>query len=155
LKPNLNLELKTLYKRNRKGIRKSREKKEMQPSRPNSAQLGRAPTHPRRLTGGIHLSAPTPSPARSLSLSRSQTAGADLSAPVSFTALPSSLSLSRRPGSPVAEPLPPLPPFLSLHREPSLSDPPSSRPPWIGECALVHVAGFLGHDARPRAQLPS
>jgi hypothetical protein len=24
-----------------------------------------------------------------------------------------------------------------------------------GACALAHVAGFLDHDARPRAQLPS
>jgi hypothetical protein len=27
--------------------------------------------------------------------------------------------------------------------------------PWTGACALAHVVGFLGHDARPRAQLSS
>jgi hypothetical protein len=37
-------------------------------------------------------------------------------------------------------------PFLSLRRGPALSDPPSPRPPWIGACALAHVAGFLDHD---------
>jgi hypothetical protein len=65
-----------------------------------------------------------------------------------------SLSLSRGPGSPVAESLPHASPFLSLCRGPALSDPPSPRPLWTGECALTHVARFLGHDARPHAQLP-
>jgi hypothetical protein len=37
--------------------------------------------------------------------------------------------------------------FLPLRRGPTLSDPPSSRPPWTSACALAHVAGFLGHDA--------
>jgi hypothetical protein len=46
-------------------------------------------------------------------------------------------------------------PFLSLRRGLALSDPPSSRPPWTSACALVHVAVFLGHDARPRTQLSS
>jgi hypothetical protein len=32
---------------------------------------------------------------------------------------------------------------------------PSARPLWTGACALTHVVGFLGHDARLRAQLPS
>jgi hypothetical protein len=32
-----------------------------------------------------------------------------------------------------------------------LSDLPSPLSSWTGECALAHVAGFLGHDARPRA----
>jgi hypothetical protein len=27
--------------------------------------------------------------------------------------------------------------------------------PWTGACALAHVVGFLGHDARPCAQLSS
>jgi hypothetical protein len=40
LKPNLNLELKTLEKRNRKGIRKSREKEKGNAAQP--AQLGSA-----------------------------------------------------------------------------------------------------------------
>jgi hypothetical protein len=63
------------------------------------------------------------------------------------------LSLSRGLGSPVAEPLPRASPFLSLRRGPALSDPPSPRPPWTGECALAHVAGFLGHDARAPSSL--
>jgi hypothetical protein len=40
----------------------------MQPSRPNSAQPGRAPARPRRLTGGPRLSAAALSPMRSRSL---------------------------------------------------------------------------------------
>ena len=87
-------------------------------------------------------------------LSRSLPSGADLSAPVSF-ARALSLSLSRGPGSPVTEPLPRAPFLLSLRRGPTLSVPPPPRSPWTGSSALVHVAGFLGHDARPRAQLPS
>jgi hypothetical protein len=47
-----------------------KKKKAKQPSRPNSAQPGRAPASPRRLTGGHHLSAAVSAPARSpLSLS--------------------------------------------------------------------------------------
>jgi hypothetical protein len=64
------------------------------------------------------------------------------------------LSLPRGPGSSVAEPLPRAPlSSLSPRRGPSLLDLPSLRPPWTGECALAHVARFLGHDARPRAAL--
>jgi hypothetical protein len=65
-----------------------------------------------------------------------------------------SLSLSHGPGSLVPSHCPRASPFLSLRRGPALSVPPSPLSPWTGECALVHVAGFLGHDARPRAQLP-
>jgi hypothetical protein len=67
----------------------------------------------------------------------------------------SPLSLPRGPGSPVAEPLPRVSPFLPMRRGPSLLVLPSPRPPWTGECAPVHFTGFLGHDAHPRAQLPS
>jgi hypothetical protein len=42
-------------------------KKPKQPSRPSSAQPGRVPACPRRLTGGFHLSAAVPFPVRSLS----------------------------------------------------------------------------------------
>jgi hypothetical protein len=66
----------------------------MQPSRPNSAQPGRAPARPRRLTGGIHLSAAPLSPACSPPLSRSLPTGGDLSAPVSSPARFSSLCLA-------------------------------------------------------------
>jgi hypothetical protein len=131
-----------------------KKKRIKQPSRPKSAQPGRAPVHPRRLTGGPRLSAAVPL-SRSRSLSRSLPAGANLSVPVFFTrALPLSLclagsdhqSLSRCPVRPF---------LLSLRHEPALSVPPPPRSPWTGACALTHVARFLGHDARPRAQLPS
>jgi hypothetical protein len=86
----------------------------MQPSRPNSAQPGRAPAPPDRRT----------SPVSGSPLSRSLPSGADLSVPVSSPA-PPPLSLSRGPGSPVAESLPRASPFLSLRRGPSLSVPPA------------------------------
>jgi hypothetical protein len=69
-------------------------------------------------------------------------------------ALSLSLSLSRGPSSPVPSRCPRASPFLSLRHGPALSVPPSPLSPWTGECALAHVAGFLGHDARPRTQLP-
>jgi hypothetical protein len=99
-----------------------------------------------RLSAAVFLS-------RTPSLSRSLPSGADLSTPVSF-ARSLSLSLSRGLGSPVPSHYPHASPFLSLRRGPALLVPPSSLSPWIGKCALSHVVGFLGHDARPRAQLP-
>jgi hypothetical protein len=99
----LNLDLKTLEKRNRKGIRTSREKEKGKAAQTSPARPSQA-ARPRRLTGGPRLSAAVPL-SRARSLSRSLPAGANLSAPVFFTrALP--LSLSRGPGSPVAESLP-------------------------------------------------
>jgi hypothetical protein len=66
-----------------------KKEKGKQPSQPSSAQPGRAPARQRCLTGGIHLSTTTSSPAPSLS--RSQPSGARLSAPVSSPARPFSL----------------------------------------------------------------
>jgi hypothetical protein len=83
------------------------------------------------------------------SLSRSLPSGPNLSAPVT------SFSLFRGPGSPVPNRCSRTSPFLSLCRGPALSVPPSTRPPWTSACALAHVAGFLGHDARPHTQLSS
>jgi hypothetical protein len=67
LKPSLNLDLKTLEKINRKGIRNSREIEKA-----NSAQ-------------GSPLSQPACAPARPLSLALSLLSGTGLSALVSFT----------------------------------------------------------------------
>jgi hypothetical protein len=132
-----------------------KKKRIKQPSRPKSAQPGRAPACPRRLTGGPRQSATViprarppslarcpvgsisrrqfPSPARSLSLSLCL-AGLDRQSP------------SHCPARPF---------LLPLRRGPALSVLPPSRSLWTGACALIHVVGFLGHDARPRAQLPS
>jgi hypothetical protein len=127
-----------------------KKKKPFQPKPAHQAQP-RARLPP--LTGGPHLSVPV-SCACPLSLTHYP------KGPICRHRFPSparslSLSLSRGPGSPVAEPLPRASPFLSLRRGPVLSVPPSSRSPWIGACALAHAAGFLDHDARPRAQLSS
>jgi hypothetical protein len=68
-------------------------KKPKQPSRPSSAQPGRVPARLCRLTGGFHLLAAVPFPARSLSLSLPS--GAGLSVPVAFPCAPLSPSASR------------------------------------------------------------
>jgi hypothetical protein len=103
------------------------------------------------LIGGPRLSAPV---FRARSFSRSLPSGADLSTPVSFARTPLiSLCLvglvHQLPSCCPARPL-----FLSLRDGPVLSVPPSPRSPWTSECALAHIVGFLGHDARPHAQLP-
>jgi hypothetical protein len=70
---------------------------------------------------------------------------------------PFALSLSLCLAGPVRQcrAVAPARPLFSLcARGPALSVPPSPLSPWTGECALTHVAGFLGHDARPCAQLP-
>jgi hypothetical protein len=140
-----------IWKPYRKEIEKELEnpekkKKEMQP---NLDQPGRAPAPPDRRTppvSGSPLSC-------ALSLSRSLPSGADLSAPVSSPTRPSSLSASRAWFASCRAVAPRVPfSFSTLWACPVRSPPPS---PWTGECALAHVAGFLGHDARPRAQLPS
>jgi hypothetical protein len=128
-----------------------KKKKEMQPSRPNSVQQGRTPAPPDRRT--TRVSGSPLSCALSLSLAHCSV-GPTCRRRFLHPRAPL-LSLPRGPGSPFVESLPRASPFLSLRRGPSLSVPPSPRPPWTGECALTHVAGFLGHDAHPRAQLPS
>jgi hypothetical protein len=123
------------------------------PNQPSSAQPGRAPVRPRRLTGRPRLSAETLSPARSLSFSPLAHWGRPVVAGFFTRAL--LLSLPRGPGLPVAELLSRAPLFSLTAPWTSLSDPHSPCPPWTDECAFAHDAGFLGHVARPRAQLPS
>jgi hypothetical protein len=128
------------------------EKKEKgkQPSRPKSAQPSHAPAPPDRRTPPISAVLPRACPP---SLARCPMGPTCRRQFPLTSALP--LSLSRGPGSPVAEPLHRAP-FSSLSVPwacPVSSAPP--RPPWAGACALAHVAGFLGHDACPRAQLLS
>jgi hypothetical protein len=125
-----------IWKPYRKEIEKELENPEKRKRRkqPKPAQLGparpraRAPAPPDRRTSPISGSSPLPR-APSLCLT-----GPDRQSP------------RRCPARPF---------LLSLRRGPALSVPPFPLSPWIGACALAHVAGFLGHDARPRAQLPS
>jgi hypothetical protein len=126
-----------------------KKKKAKQPNRPSSAQPGCVPARPCRLTGGRHLFAMVSAPHVSPSLSLPS--GANLSAPVASPCSPLP-SLPCGPILPDAEPLPRAP-LLSLHRGPSLSAPPSPRPPWTSERALTHVVGILGHVALPTPQL--
>jgi hypothetical protein len=113
-----------------------------------SGLVPRVPAAPDRRTPPVSGSPLSRAPSLSLSLAAQwgRSVGAGLLRPL---ALP--LSLFRGPGLPVPSRCPERPSFLSLRRGPSLSDPPSSRPPWTSACALAHVAGFLGHDACPRA----
>jgi hypothetical protein len=124
-----------------------KKKRRKQPKPAQLAQPGRAPAPPDRRT--LHVSGNFPlsralcplgptcrcqfsSPSRSLSLCL---AGPDRQSPSCCPACPFS--------------------SLSLHRGPSLSVPPLPHSPWTGACALAHITEFLGHDARPRTQLPS
>jgi hypothetical protein len=124
-------------------------KRRKQPSRPTKPSQA---ARPRRLTGEPCLSAAV-FLARALPL----LLAAQWDQPIgsSFPSLvrPLSLSLSRGPGSPPPSRCPRASP-LALRRGPALAVSPSSRPLWTSACALAHVAGFIGHDARPRAQLP-
>jgi hypothetical protein len=140
--------LKTLEKRNGKAIRKFRKKEKGK--EPSSAQPGRAPARPRRLTGGIHLSAATPSPVPRTLLSRSLPSGPKLSALVSSPARPSSLSALRARFASHRAVAPARLLSPSLCCGPPLSVPPTPRPPWTS----AHVARILGHDARPCAPAP-
>jgi hypothetical protein len=123
--------------------------KKKRPFRPKPAHQAQSRACLPPLTSGPRLSAPV-SRARPLSLAHCPVGPIyrrQLLHPLS-----PSLSLSRGPASPVAESLPRASPFLSLRHGPSLSVPPSSRPPWTSACTLTHVTGFLGHDA---AHVPS
>jgi hypothetical protein len=125
-----------------------KKKRRKQPSHPTKPSQ---PARPRHLTGRPCLSAAVLPHARPPSL-----ACCPVGPPVGPSFLRSfALSISdswARFAS--AERCPRASPFLSFRRGPALSVPPSPRPPCSGACALAHVAGFLGHDARPRAQLP-
>jgi hypothetical protein len=146
LKPSLNLDLKTLWKRNRKGIRKSREK-----GKAKLAQPGRAPARLRRLTGGPRLSAVVLSPTLSLSLylSRLLPSVADLSAPVSFTCvLPFSLCLANLVRQELKR-YPRVPFPLSLRCGPARSAPPPPRSPWTGACARRWISRPRRPPTRP------
>jgi hypothetical protein len=131
-----------------------KKKRIKQPSRPKSAQPGHTPVRPRRLTGGPRLSAAVLPRAHPPSLARCPV-GLIYRRQFSSPARSLSLSLSRGLGSSVDELLPLASPFLSLCRGPAVSIPPSSLSSWTSECALAHIAGFLGHDVCPHAQLPS
>jgi hypothetical protein len=143
----LNLELKTLEKRNRKGIRKSREKGKSHfgPNQPTRPSPPRAPVTPDRWTPPVGASLP-----RVLTLSLSAHWGRSVGA--SFPSPTRSLSLCLTgPYCQSSCRCPTRPFLLSLRRGPALSVSPSPRSPWTDACALAHVVGFLGHDARPRA----
>jgi hypothetical protein len=107
---------------------------------------------PRSLTGGRHLPAAVSAPRAfplPLSAQWGQLVG-DSCFPPHMPLFPLCLAgpfcqtPSRCPARPFS---------LSLRRGPSLSAPPSPRPPWVSERALAHVAGILGHVALPTPQL--
>jgi hypothetical protein len=139
LKPDLNLELKTLEKRNRKAIRKFRKKEKPfwpKPARPRASALA-APDRQVPPVNGSLSRAP-------FSPSRSLPSGARLS--VRFFPPRAPLpSLPRGPALPITEPLPPRTRSLSLCRGPPLSAPPSPRPPWTSARTRARR-----QDPRPR-----
>jgi hypothetical protein len=89
---------------------------------------------------------------RALSLSLSASWGQPVGA-VFFTRAPSLCLVGLDRWSPRRCPTRPF--LLSLRRGSALSVSPPPRLSWTSACALTHVARFLSHDARPRAQLPS
>jgi hypothetical protein len=143
LKPNLNLEFKTLWKINRKGIRKIREKEKGKAAQTSPV----SPARPRA------RAAPPASGRSPLLRALSPSLAAQWRQPIDASFLhPLALSLSvSRAWSASRRVVAPHTPFiLSLRRGPYLSVPPSPRSSWTGACALAHVAGFLD----PQAQLP-
>jgi hypothetical protein len=118
----------------------------MQPSRPNSAQPGRALAPPARWTPPVSGSPLSRAP----SLSRSLPSGADLSAPVSSPARPSSLSTSRARFA-SCRVVPRASPFLSLRYGPALSDPPHPR----RGPASAHSRTSLGFSVTTPTHAPS
>jgi hypothetical protein len=115
------------------------------PNQPSSAQSGRAPALLLPLSATVCPALP------SLPLARC-TVGPTCRRQLLRPRVPLP-SLSCGPVLPGAEPLPARPFSLSLRCGPSLSAPPSSRPPWTSKRALAHVAGILGHVALPTPQL--
>jgi hypothetical protein len=153
LKPSLNLDLKNpIEKEMEKELENSKKKKRRKQLKPaQSAQPDRAPAPPDRRTPPVSGSSPL---AHALPPSLAAQWGQLVGAGFLHQRTPSH-SLSCGPSSLVPSRCPRASPFLSLCRGPALSVPPSPLSSWTGECALAHVARFLGHDARPRAQLPS
>jgi hypothetical protein len=128
-----------------------KKKKAKHPKSAHPAQRGRTPARPRCLTGGRHLSATVSAPARSLSPSL-YPVGPGCRRRFPSPARPSSLSALRarstrhRAIAPCARSLPRCAVgFPCQFRLPRA-------PPWTSARALAHVAGILGHVARPRPQ---
>jgi hypothetical protein len=119
LKPNLNLELETLKKRNRKGIRKSREKEKGKGS-PVGPLSPAAPARLRSLTGGPRLSAPTCAPLPFLPLT------VRWGRPNGASACRALVRLCRCPAGPARQSLPP--PTTAHLRRPRACTPRSPRP---------------------------
>jgi hypothetical protein len=128
-----------------------KKKRIKQPSRPKSAQPGRAPAPLDRRTPPVSSRSPLP---RVLPISLSTRWGRPVGAGYFARSLSLSLYLTG-PDRQSPSRCPARPFLLSLRRGPALSVPPPPRSAWTGACALAHVTGFLGHGARSRAQLPS
>jgi hypothetical protein len=115
-----------------------KKKKPKQPSRPSSAQPGRAPARPCRLTGGFHLLAAVPSPARSLSPSL-YLVGPGCRCQLPPPVCPSP-PLPCGPASSVRRTVTPARPLsLLLRRGTALSALPSPCPSWTSTRALAHA----------------
>jgi hypothetical protein len=117
------------------------------PARPSQS------ARPRRLIGWRHRSVAVSAP-RAFPLPPSALWGQLVGASCFPPAHPSSLSASRARSARRRAVAPRSPSLsLSLRRGPSLLAPPSPRPPWTSERALVHVTGILSHVTLPTPQL--